>query len=73
VIDVHDLRHTYATILAEQGIHITVVQQAMHHADLRMTIRYTHTKLENVSDGIGKLPDFLKKDDDDQAGAVVPC
>jgi len=73
VIDVHALRHTYATILAEQGVHITVVQQAMRHADLRMTMRYTHTKLESVSDGIGKLPDFLKKDDDDQAGAVVPC
>ncbi|MDR0328047.1 MAG: site-specific integrase, partial [Planctomycetaceae bacterium] len=72
VIDVHALRHTHATILAEQGVPITVVQQAMRHADLRMTMRYTHTKLESVSDGIGKFPDYLKKDDD-QAGAAVPC
>ena len=59
VIDVHALRHTHATILAEQGVPITVVQQAMRHADLRMTMRYTHTKLESVSDGVSKLPDFL--------------
>lgn len=71
VIDVHALRHTYATILVEQGVPITVVQQAMRHADLRMTMRYNHTKFESVSDGIGKLPDFLNKDDD-QAGAAVP-
>jgi integrase len=75
VIDVHALRHTHATILAEQGVPITVVQQAMRHADLRMTMRYTHTKLESVSDGVSKFPDYLKKEDDedDQAGAVVPC
>jgi hypothetical protein len=36
-----------------------------------MTMRYNHTKFESVSDGIGKLPDFLNKDDD-QAGAAVP-
>ena len=75
VIDVHALRHTHASILAEQGVPITVVQQAMRHADLRMTMRYTHTKLESVSDGVSKFPDYLKKNDneDGQAGAVVPC
>jgi integrase len=75
VIDVHALRHTHATILAEQGVPITVVQKAMRHADLRMTMRYTHTKLESVSDGVSKFPDYLKKDDeeDGQAGAVVAC
>jgi len=73
VLDVHALRHTPATILAEQGVPITVVQQSMRHADLRMTMRYTHTKLESVNDGVSKLPDFLKKKDDDQAGAAVPC
>jgi integrase len=64
VIDVHALRHTHATILAKQGVPITVIQKSMRHADLRQTMRYTHTELENVSDGIGKLPSFLKQDDD---------
>jgi len=72
VIDVHALRHTHATILADQGVPITVVQKSMRHADLRQTMRYTHTELENVSDGIDQLPGFLKKDEDDQAGAAVP-
>jgi site-specific recombinase XerD len=75
VIDVHALRHTHATILVEQGVPVTVVQKAMRHSDLRMTMRYTHTKLESVSDGISKFLDYLKKDDDEEgmAGAVVPC
>jgi len=71
VIDVHALRHTHATILARQGVPITVIQKSMRHADLRQTMRYTHTELENVLDGIGKLPDFLKKEDD-QAEEAVP-
>ena len=65
-IDVHALRHTHATILAKQGVPITVIQKSMRHADLRQTMRYTHTELENVSDGIGKLPSFLKQDDQDE-------
>ena len=62
-------------MVSEQGVPITVVQQAMRHADLRMTMRYTHTKLESVSDGVSKLPDYLKNDDEDdnQAGTVAPC
>jgi integrase len=64
VIDVHALRHTHATILVEQRVPITVVQKAMRHADLRMTMRYVHTELENVSDGIGKFPDYLKNEKD---------
>jgi len=38
-------------------------------------MRYTHTKLESVSDGVSKFPGYLKHDDeeDGQAGAVVLC
>jgi len=32
-----------------------------------MTMRYTHTKLESVNDGVNKLPDFLKKDGETRA------
>jgi len=66
VVDVHALRHTYATTLVRQGVPITVVQKAMRHADLRTTMRYSHTELENVSDGIGKLPDFLSDKGSDE-------
>jgi len=63
VIDVHALRHTHATILAEQGVPITVIQQSMRHADLRQTMQYTHTELENVAEGVNMLPDFLREDE----------
>jgi hypothetical protein len=35
-------------------------------------MKYTQTKLESVSDGVSKLPDFLKREDG-ETGAAVPC
>lgn len=39
----HNLRHTYATILAEEGAHPRYVQTQLGHAKLEFTLRYyTH-------------------------------
>lgn len=39
----HNLRHTYATILAENGAHPTYVQQQLGHSKFEFTLRYyTH-------------------------------
>ncbi|GAA3473343.1 hypothetical protein GCM10018965_078960 [Nonomuraea roseola] len=39
---VHDARHTAATLLIEQGVDISVVQQILGHSQLATTKRYTH-------------------------------
>ncbi|MEU4699319.1 site-specific integrase [Nonomuraea dietziae] len=39
---VHDARHTAATLLIEQGVDISVVQQIFGHSQLATTKRYTH-------------------------------
>jgi integrase len=39
---VHDGRHTAATLLIEQGVHVRVVQEILGHSDIRLTQRYTH-------------------------------
>lgn len=42
-IRVHDLRHTYATLLLRQGVAIHVVSAMLGHADAAMTLRvYAH-------------------------------
>jgi integrase len=38
-----DLRHTSATLLLRQGVHTTMVQERLGHADIAMTLnRYSH-------------------------------
>ncbi|MEV1170543.1 tyrosine-type recombinase/integrase [Nonomuraea sp. NPDC049784] len=39
---VHDARHTAATLLIEQGMDISVVQEILGHSQLTTTKRYTH-------------------------------
>ncbi|MEH7094055.1 tyrosine-type recombinase/integrase [Neobacillus vireti] len=39
----HDLRHTHATLLLQQGVHPKIVSERLGHADTRMTLdRYSH-------------------------------
>jgi len=40
----HSLRHTFATTLADKGIHPAAAQKMLGHSDVRMTLKiYTHT------------------------------
>jgi integrase len=39
---VHDLRHTYASVLISNGVPLPVLQQLLGHADYKTTLRYSH-------------------------------
>ena len=40
---IHSLRHTFATALAEKGVHPSTAQKMLGHSDVRMTLAiYTH-------------------------------
>ncbi len=42
-IRLHDLRHTFASILYEEGVDLKVISEAMGHSDLGTTNKiYTH-------------------------------
>lgn len=45
-IRIHDLRHTYGTWLYEATGDQRLVQEALHHSDIKTSLRYTHTKQE---------------------------
>jgi site-specific recombinase XerD len=46
----HDARHTAATLLIEQGVHIRVVQEILGHARATTTERHTHVASPQVRD-----------------------
>jgi integrase len=61
VLDVHALRHTHATLLAKRGVPETVTGKSMRHANIKETGIYTHLDIEDVAEGINRIPDFLNK------------
>lgn len=58
--DMHDLRHTYATMLFEAGIEAKDAQYYLGHADLRMTTElYTHLTEERKKKTLAKVTGYL--------------
>jgi len=51
----HDLRHTTATRLAENGIDAFTIAEILGHSDLRMTKRYTHSTSKSKRNAIDSL------------------
>lgn len=57
-IRIHDLRHTFGTWLYEQTGDQRLVQEMLHHSDIKTSIRYTHTKRELQRDKLNKAINF---------------
>jgi site-specific recombinase XerD len=56
---VHDGRHTAATLLIEQGVHVRTVQQILGHSDIRVTQRYTHVAEQSQRDAAEQMGQAL--------------
>ena len=39
---IHDLRHTFGTTLAAEGVDIVTIKDLMGHADITTTMKYLH-------------------------------
>ena len=55
---VHDLRHAHASILAQNGFSLYVIQTALGHASPTMSMRYSHlcdTSMRDASNAVGKI------------------
>ncbi len=60
-INFHGLRHTFCTLLAEQGVQIKTAAVLMGHSDINTTAKiYTHVDTEQKKKAIGKLDDLMK-------------
>lgn len=52
----HDLRHTYASWLVQQGTSLTVVRDLLGHSSLAVTSRYAHLAQEHLREAVNGLP-----------------
>jgi integrase len=52
---IHSLRHTYAYLLKQQGIHVTTAQRLLGHSDSRITLNIYTQVLDEEIDSAGVL------------------
>ena len=56
-LDVHCLRHTFATLLSKAGVGPRMAQELMRHSDIRLTMKaYTHVQLIDTASAVETLP-----------------
>ena len=54
--DFHSLRHTYLTLGGRSGIDLRTLQELAGHSKPELTARYSHRRLNDLADAIGKFP-----------------
>ena len=54
-VDIHSLRHTYAYLLKQQGVHVTTAQRLLGHSDPRVTMGIYTQVLDTEIDDVGTL------------------
>jgi integrase len=54
-VDIHSLRHTYAYLLKQQGVHVTTAQRLLGHSDPRVTMGIYTQVLDQEIDDVGLL------------------
>ena len=58
----HDLRHTHATLLLQQGVHPKIVAERLGHANVGMTLdTYSHVLPNMQQEAVQKLDEALQR------------
>ena len=61
-VDLHSLRHTYATTCIEAGMKPVVLQRLMGHADISVTMNtYADIFDQHQDDELKKVTEYMKK------------
>lgn len=56
-VRVHDLRHTFASLLASSGASLAMIGKLLGHSQMRTTMRYAHLADQPLRDGVGFVGD----------------
>ncbi len=54
-LNVHSLRHSFASWLIQSGVSIYSIRKLLGHSDLRITSIYSHLRSEDLMDSVNKL------------------
>jgi integrase len=61
MVSFHELRHTYASHLANAGIDLLTISKLLGHSDTRITAKhYAHLADKTLADAVTRLPSFGK-------------
>ena len=72
-VRLHDLRHSYASFLVNQGISLYVVQGLLGHAHSRTTQRYAHLAHETLLDAAERVSEVVAGRNARQSGVSTPA
>jgi len=54
-VTIHSLRHSFAYLLKQQGVHVTTAQRLLGHSDPRVTLAIYTQVLDSEIDDVGRL------------------
>lgn len=63
-VRIHDLRHTYASVLVQNGVDPTQIQILMGHSKIDTTMRYMHRRVDHLRDAASAFSKNLNTDED---------
>jgi len=69
----HDLRHTFATRLAQAGVDLYKVSKLLGHKNIRTTQRYAHHCPDSLRDGVEILESDYNLTTIEQKSGFVAC
>lgn len=72
-VNFHQFRHTYASLLAQNGMTMRSLQELLGHADMRITVQhYAHICPERLADEVMEyLPSFSDDDPPDDSSEAL--
>jgi integrase len=69
--DFHALRHSYLTLGGRAGIDLRTLQELAGHSDPKLTARYSHRRLYDLTGAVEKLPRLLPDAAPDEEQAAL--
>lgn len=67
-VRVHDLRHTFASLLVNAGVSLYEVQKLLGHGSVQMTQRYAHLRDTGLRDRVALVAEALARPDPSARG-----